>query len=174
MLELGTIAIAMAILTSLLIAVWQFFSFPRDMWNIRLGKNFGVLAVFLAIYIFLCDRLAPSGIWTFIMLVPLFFAGLSGFLKNTILSTVATVIVTIGYLLLNNSLFSPPEYPPPPAPPLPPPFDTAIMPPEQIILHPTTTVISPLILGGIYLFAIAGILWSVIQNRYQRYNKKGV
>jgi len=145
-------------------------------WGVSRGKNFGVLAVSLAIYIILCSWLAPSGVWIFFSLVSLLFAGLSGFFKNTPLSISATVITT---LFLIISLFPPlPPGPPPPEPPIV--TDTVTMvdpsgkevsiPYSPMPRMPSTpafsTAPSALILGVFYLIAITGIISSVIQNHY--------
>ena len=145
--------------------------FIREVWGECLGKNCGVLAVSLAIYILLGRWLIPSGVWIFVTPVVLFFAGLSGFLKNTPLSISATIITTI--FLVAPLLQSPPG-PPPKSPPLqalvyPSGQKLPLLPPlPPVPVYPVFTEFPPMLIFGVpYLLAIAGIISSVIQNHYR-------
>jgi len=184
-LMIGVITIFFTGLTGLFIAVCDFFLFPRDVWRIRLGKNFGILSVFLAVEIIVFSRLEPgTGVWVFFVPVALLFAGLSGFLKNlknTLFSVFATVIATI-FLINFFSLLSLPPGPPPESPPIQP-VDPSVLPiPDSSTLRPSflsEAVLSflslpirilfelpPALMWSIsYLFAITGIISSIIQNR---------
>jgi len=142
-------------------------------WGVSLGKDFGVLAVSLAIYIILCSWLVPSGVWIFVVPVSLFFAGLSGFFKNTLLSMSAIIITTI---FLIYSLLPSPQIPlgfPPQVPIQPirvdPSWQAFSLPSSLPTGHSTpvfSTSSTALILIVFYLFAITGIISNVIQNRY--------
>ena len=86
LMQIGFSAIFCAGLISLFIAVRDVFLLPRDVWRIRLGKNFGILAVFLAVDIIVLGPRAIVGAWELVVPGILLLAGLSGFLKNPLFS----------------------------------------------------------------------------------------
>ena len=104
-----------------------------------MGKRLGIMAI---VYTIIAEAFfAPSGVWPFITVLSLFFAGIAGFRRSTILATIATGITTLhiiffdelSHFLTNNSLAV---------------WDISI-------------VAIP------YLFAITGIITGTIRNRSQ-------